>query len=129
VAQEFLQGSPDVRLTEALKHTAVLPDDFLSFRYSMEKFYFANEGQRTVGIINLNESKGLISNIGVDPAMRGKGYGRQMMLFGLDQLKRSGCKEAYLRVHVNNTPAIRLYESLGFVRSGRYKTLIWRRTS
>jgi ribosomal protein S18 acetylase RimI-like enzyme len=95
----------------------------------MEKFYFANEGQRTVGIINLNESKGLISNIGVDPAMRGKGYGRQMMLFGLDQLKRSGCKEAYLRVHVNNTPAIRLYESLGFVRSGRYKTLIWRRTS
>lgn len=127
LAQRFLQGSPDVRLIEALKYTIDLPDDFLNLRYSMEKFYFANEGQRTVGILNLNLSKGLISNVGVDPADRGKGYGRQMMLFGLEQLRKGGCNEAYLRVHVDNASAIHLYESLGFVKSERHKTLIWRR--
>jgi ribosomal protein S18 acetylase RimI-like enzyme len=128
-AQEFLQGSPDITLTEALKHMAELPDDFLSFYYSTEKFYFANENHRTVGILNFNPSKGLISNVGVNPLYRGKGIGRQIVLFGLDQLRKSGCNEAYLRVHVDNSPAIRLYESLGFVKSERYKTLIWRRTS
>ena len=129
LAQRFLQGSPDVRLVEALKHTVDLPDDFLNFRYSVEKFYFANEGQRTVGIVNFNLSKGLISNVGVDPEERGKGYGRQIMLFGLDQLRKGGCYEAYLRVHADNSPAIHLYESLGFVKAERHKTLIWRRAS
>jgi GNAT superfamily N-acetyltransferase len=128
-ARRFLQGSPDLTLIEAMKNMVDLPDDFLSFYYSMEKFYFANERQRTVGIINFNESKGLISNVGVDPNERGKGYGRQIMLFGLWQLRKSGCKEAYLRVHSKNSPAISLYESLGFVKSERYKTLVWRKTS
>jgi ribosomal protein S18 acetylase RimI-like enzyme len=51
------------------------------------------------------------------------------MLFTLSQLKANGCKQAYLRVHVKNSPAICLYESLGFSKAERYKTLIWTRKS
>jgi len=128
VAKEFLQGSPDVTLTIALEHFSELPDDFLNLYHTMEKFYFAKKNQQTIGILNLNPTKGLISNIGVDPKERGRGYGKQIMLFGLEQLRKSGCKQAYLRVHVENKAAIHLYESLGFVKAERYQMLIWRKS-
>jgi len=127
LAEKFLQGSPDVALTEALKYMPELPDEFLNFYYSMERFYFANKNQQTIGVISFNTSNGLISNIGVDPKQRGKGYGKQMMLFGLQELKEKSCEQAYLRVHFENKPALRLYEALGFVKAERYIRLIWRK--
>jgi len=129
LAKEFLQGSPDVSLTKALEHFLELPDDFLNFYYSQERFYFVNKDQETVGILNINANNGLVSNIGVSPQQRGKGHGRQIMLFALEQLKKSGCKQSYLRVHVENRPAINLYESLGYVKADRYRTLIWRKSA
>ena len=128
IARKFLQDSPDLTLSKALQHILELPDEFLNFYYSQEKFYFAIKKQQPIGIINFNPTRGLISNIGVDIQQRGKGYGKQIMLFALAQLKESGCKQAYLRVHVKNTPAIHLYESLGFFKAERYKTLMWKRS-
>jgi ribosomal protein S18 acetylase RimI-like enzyme len=126
LGEKFLEGSPDVTITEALKHLPELPDEFLTFYYSLEEFYFATKDQQMVGILNIKTSEGRISNIGVDPQQRGKGYGTQIMLFGLEQLKKSGCRQAFLRVHVKNRPAIHLYESLGFSKAERYKRIIWR---
>lgn len=126
VAETFLSGSPDIMLRKALEHFPELPDEFLDFHYSQERFYFADKNQQTIGVLDFNPSKGLVSNIGVDPRQRGRGYGRQIMLFALQQLKNSGCKEAYLRVHVENKPAIHLYESLGFEKTERFKTLVWK---
>jgi hypothetical protein len=37
-----------------------LPDEFLNFYYSQEKFYFANKNQQPVGIIDFNPNRGLI---------------------------------------------------------------------
>lgn len=127
LAVELLSGSPDVTLSMALKNFLDVPEEFLDFYYSQGEFYFAEKDGKTIGIINLNPTEGLISNIGVDPAQRGKGFGRQIMLFGLKTLKESGHKRARLRVHVDNKPAVHLYESLGFDKSERYVTLIWRK--
>lgn len=126
LAVEFLRGSADVMLSIALKNFLKVPDEFLDFYYDTEEFYFAQAGGENVGIINLNPKEGLISNIGVNPKMRGKGYGTQIMNFGLKTLKDRGCERARLRVHVDNTPAVRLYEKLGFEKTDRYSTLIWR---
>jgi ribosomal protein S18 acetylase RimI-like enzyme len=126
IAGKFLSGSPDITLRRALEHFPELPDEFLDFYYPQEKFYFADKDQQTIGVLDFNPHKGLISNVGVDLQQRGKGYGRQIMLFALQQLKNSGCREAYLRVHVENKPAIHLYESLGFEKTERYKTLMWK---
>ncbi len=126
LAVEFLRGSADVLLGMALQNFLKVPDDFLDFYYETEEFYFADANGDTVGIINLNPKEGLISNIGVDPRKRGRGYGTQIMLFGLTTLKDRGCEKARLRVHVDNTPAVRLHEKLGFEKTERYSTLIWR---
>ena len=127
IAKKFLQGSPDITLTKALQFFFDLPEEFLNFYYTQEEFFFALRDQKKVGVLDINTNRGLISNVAVDSRERGKGYGRQIMLFGLEQLKKSNCKQAYLRVHVENKPAINLYESLGFLKTDRYKTLIWKR--
>lgn len=127
LAESFLQGSPDIALEEALQHISELPDEFLELYYTQEESFIAYKDEQPVGILNLNAAKGLVSNVAVDRRQRGKGYGRQLMLFGLEQLKKKGCEQAYLRVHVENEGAIRLYESLGFTKAKRYKRLIWRK--
>lgn len=56
--------------------------------------------------------------VGVHPAERGTGLGRALTLTGLRYLRSRGLAEAMLYVDESNTPAIRLYESLGFTHSG-----------
>lgn len=55
------------------------------------------------------------------PNARGKGVGRRLM----ETLERSaikrGCDRLRLEVREKNTPAIALYESLGYRRIGRYE--------
>ena len=60
-----------------------------------------------------------IHTIGVDPAYQGKGIGRAMM----DRLLDFAGPDAvvYLEVRTDNTPAIALYSSLGFVIVGLRK--------
>jgi len=127
VAERFLRGSPDVSLSKALEHMRELPDEFLNFIYSQEKVFFANRDGKIVGVLQFNPSRGLISNVGVDPEQRGKGYGKQIVQFALEQLKNGGCKQAYLRVHAENKAAIHVYELAGFSKAERYKTLMWTR--
>ena len=67
-----------------------------------------------------------VSNIGVAPRHRGKGIGRQIMLFALWMLKEEGLEKVGLRVHVDNKPAIHLYETLGFGVKEQNSVLIWR---
>lgn len=56
----------------------------------------------------------------VDAGHRKKGYGRRIMEGLLAVGAKRGAKNAYLQVVVGNTPAERLYESLGFMEAYRY---------
>ena len=56
--------------------------------------------------------------VGVDPAGQGGGLGRALTLAGLHYLRSRGLPEVMLYVDEDNTPAIRLYESLGFAHQG-----------
>jgi N-acetylglutamate synthase len=51
---------------------------------------------------------------------RRKGYGRQIMAGLLANGQRNGARTAYLQVMLNNPPALRLYEGLGFRELYRY---------
>jgi len=128
-ASQFLKGSPDTVLQLGLKNILDLPYSFIDLVFKSETFYFANRGNEAIGVLMINGERGTIGNIGVKPSERKKGYGRQIVIFGLKQLKASGCKQARLRVHAANNHAVHLYKSLGFEIKQRNLTLIWRRNA
>lgn len=54
-----------------------------------------------------------VHNVVVDPAWRGRGAGKAMMAALARAIRAAGCSSWFLRVKVDNTPAIRLYEGCG----------------
>ncbi len=50
----------------------------------------------------------------VDPALRGRGYGREMMVGIMEEARRRGAHAGYLQVVQSNDVARRLYGTLGF---------------
>ena len=56
-----------------------------------------------------------IHTIGVDPAYQGQGIGRRLVS---ELLERASDSVVFLEVRTDNVPAIKLYESFGFVNVG-----------
>ena len=57
---------------------------------------------------------GRIYTVEVKPEHRGRGVGRSLLTRLEEEFRRMGCEKLILEVAVDNEPAIRLYESLGF---------------
>jgi len=58
-------------------------------------------------------------NIVISVEQQGKGYGRQLLTFALEQAEQQGSKECYLELRQSNHAAYALYEQLGFNEIGR----------
>ncbi len=65
-----------------------------------------------------NGFEGYINNVVIDEDFRGKGYSKVLMESLLNHGRKDGINEYTLEVRVSNTPAVKLYESLGFVSEG-----------
>jgi [ribosomal protein S18]-alanine N-acetyltransferase len=60
-----------------------------------------------------------ILSIAIDPAYRGRGLSRDLLLTHLGHLAGRGIEKVFLEVEENNQPARRLYERTGFAVIGR----------
>jgi GNAT superfamily N-acetyltransferase len=60
---------------------------------------------------------GAIQNVGILPALRGRGLGQALLLQALSGMYASGLGRVILEVTAQNEGAIRLYRRLGFRRS------------
>ncbi len=125
--KKAMTGSPDRLLNLALDSLLGISDQFLDIWYPQELMYFAYKDSELVGVIDLTPQKGVLNNLGVDPRHRGKGYGRQIVLFGLHKLKELENEKVSLGVAANNTVALKLYKSLGFQIEEQKRILIWRK--
>ena len=59
-----------------------------------------------------------VMNVAVYPQYRGRGMGEQLMRRLREDLREQGMESLTLEVRAGNTPAIRLYEKLGFLQVG-----------
>jgi RimJ/RimL family protein N-acetyltransferase len=67
---------------------------------------------------------GMIQNLGIVPAHRGRGLGTGLLLQAFHGFRRAGLQRAILEVTAQNEGAIRLYRRLGFrSRKTLYKVL------
>ena len=65
---------------------------------------------------------GIVWMIGAVPEIRGRGFGRAMLLESIDFLAAQGAKAVELTVYQDNAPAVELYKATGFRPKGEY---IW----
>lgn len=79
---------------------------------------FAVDGEgRAVGTVALkHEGEGVfeLTKMAVDPAVRGAGIGRLLMLGALEAFRARGGRELFLESSSKLGPALALYESVGF---------------
>jgi len=61
--------------------------------------------------------RSIVESVRVDSSLRGKGIGREMMLWAIERARQSGCISMHLTSHNDRTDAHRFYESLGFSKS------------
>jgi len=64
------------------------------------------------------KTKGIIGMIGITPDYRGKGVSKPVLVAGMEYLQSIQVDEIGLHVDGQNTPAIRLYTSVGFEKVG-----------
>ncbi|MCK9493711.1 MAG: GNAT family N-acetyltransferase [Acholeplasmataceae bacterium] len=79
-------------------------------------FFVLEENTNLLGFIILWESDkyGQIIDLVVTEEQRSKGYGKQLLTYGLDYLATLGVKTVTLEVKATNLVAIKLYELAGF---------------
>ena len=85
---------------------------------SLKPFTMVDEGE-IVGFFTLRkpaDTEGVLrfGFVVVDPEKRGKGYGKRMLLLGIDAAKKLGAKKVSLGVFENNRPAYYCYKAAGF---------------
>ena len=81
------------------------------------RIFFATAGDRCVGccgLIRLNEKEFEVAKMAVEPKYQGAGIGRRLLQAVIDDARSAGAQRLYLETNHALTPAIRLYQSLGF---------------
>ncbi len=87
-------------------------------------FFIAERDGRVIGFHwtkvhpaeNADPPIGEVYVVGVDPGQQGGGLGRALTLAGIAHLRHLGLDQVLLYVDESNTPATRMYASLGFSR-------------
>ena len=100
-----------------------------SAAYKNHKLFVEMEGERAIGLLDLSVDKKKgdynIEIVLIDRRYQGKGFGKFMLRFAVDYLKKAGAKKLSIGVNRFNIPAQKLYKSVGFKEDCVYEEGIW----
>jgi ribosomal protein S18 acetylase RimI-like enzyme len=96
-----------------------------AFDLDLGRSLVAYEDAAPIGLANLGlrGDRTWLGGVGVVPAHRRRGIGEQLTRALLENAGAAGAREMVLEVIVENTPAIALYEKLGFETTRRLEVL------
>src|SRR3984885_1081350 len=81
------------------------------------RIFFATAGERCVGccaLIRTRDKEFEVGKMVVEPPYQGSGIGRKLLHAAIEEGRNAGAQRLYLETNHMLTPAIRLYESMGF---------------
>ena len=88
-----------------------------------DPFFVAIAQEEVIGWCEVERRKGVeahsgLLNVAIVPGFRGRGLGRKLVTFALEEARQTGFVRIDLWVHADNARAIALYEKLGFAKEG-----------
>jgi putative acetyltransferase len=99
------------------KEESVLADPQGTILDGGGRIFFATAAERCVGccaLIRLNDKEFEVAKMAVEPSHQRTGIGRRLLQVAIEEGRNAGAERLYLETNHVLTPAIRLYESLGF---------------
>lgn len=69
-------------------------------------------------LAHVGAPSGIVEDVVIHSNWRGHGFGKQMMLYAMDQCRQAKCYKMMLSSNLIREPAHRFYEVIGFVRHG-----------
>jgi putative acetyltransferase len=99
------------------KEAPVLADPQTTILDAGGRIFFATASERCVGccaLIRLNDKEFEVAKMAVEPSYQGAGIGRRLLRRAIEEGRNAGTQRLYLETNHALTPAIRLYESVGF---------------
>jgi ribosomal protein S18 acetylase RimI-like enzyme len=120
IAELVTRGVPrdQAEAHEAAAFAAALPDGPATEGTAL--FSLDHDGE-TAGHLRLRfADPAWVFSVEVEPAHRGKGHGRTLMLAAENTCRDAGASSVQLNVFTGNVPALRLYESLGYRTTERH---------
>lgn len=115
IPNQWIEGLFSLKETTNQTHRLIVPSMYRAIPKETICSYIMHDGNiiaTGLGIID-RDYIGIYA-IHVHKDHRGKGYARQICTCLLKEGMKKGAENAYLQVVDGNTPAVRLYESLGF---------------
>lgn len=81
-----------------------------------DEFFVAEIAGDVVGYVagSVMRNSGEVESVAVDQRLRGRGIGTMLTRRLLDRFQQTGLGKCVLQVRITNTPAINLYQRLGF---------------
>ncbi|MHB8216409.1 MAG: GNAT family N-acetyltransferase [Candidatus Sulfotelmatobacter sp.] len=99
------------------KEESVLADPQRTILDLGGRIFFATAGERCVGccaLICLGDKEFEVAKMAVEPSYQRAGIGRKLLQAAIEEGRNAGAHRLYLETNHVLTPAIRLYEALGF---------------
>ncbi|CAH2213520.1 GNAT family N-acetyltransferase [Tepidibacter aestuarii] len=109
--------------TDIISSETIIPNEYMILPEEEEKngmtIYIAEKDQQIIGKANLQLIAGIggIYGLGVLPEHRGKGFGRAILIMAIEKLKKLNANEVMLQVAAENSKALNLYKSCGFIET------------
>jgi GNAT superfamily N-acetyltransferase len=69
-------------------------------------------------LAHMGSPSGIVEDVVVHPAWRGRGIGKQMMHFAMEQCRQAGCYKLALSSNLKREAAHSFYEAMGFQKHG-----------
>lgn len=79
-----------------------------------EDIVLTNKSLTAMATLSVEEKEASIGLLSVDEKERGKGLGRQLVLAAENEAILSGAETLFIPTQAHNTPACKLYQSLGY---------------
>ena len=99
------------------KEAPILADPQATILDSGGRIFFATAGERCVGccaLVRIAVKEFEVAKMAVEPSYQRAGIGRRLLHAAIEEGRNAGAQRLYLETNHTLTPAIRLYESVGF---------------